>query len=183
MKKLFITANPSSTGFTHKICEKLSVLSREKWDEVEILDLYKTELRQDFLTYENKKEMAKDEITKKIQEKILWADELVFIFPIWWWDAPAIIKNFIDCNFSAGFAFRYENGRPVGLLKGKTARIITTSGGPSFLYKLILHIQWFWNINRISMCGMKQKSFTVFGNMDSSKTDKNKYLEGITKLV
>lgn len=55
------------------------------------------------------------------------ADELVFVFPIWWGDAPAILKNFIDCNFHSGFAFRYENGRPIGLLKGKSARIIATS--------------------------------------------------------
>jgi NAD(P)H dehydrogenase (quinone) len=43
--------------------------------------------------------MGRDETTKKIQAKITWADELIFIFPIWWGDAPAIVKNFIDCNF------------------------------------------------------------------------------------
>jgi putative NADPH-quinone reductase len=71
--------------------------------------------------------MGQDPVTKAIQEKILAANELVFIFPIWWGDAPAILKNFIDCNFHSGFAFRYENGKSVGLLKGKSARIIATS--------------------------------------------------------
>ncbi|MEI7919432.1 MAG: NAD(P)H-dependent oxidoreductase [bacterium] len=72
-----------------------------------MLDLYTTPLRQDFLTYEDKKEQPKDATTKKMQEKIMWADELVFVFPIWRGDAPAIMKNFLDCNFSAGFAFKY----------------------------------------------------------------------------
>jgi putative NADPH-quinone reductase len=43
---------------------------------------------------------------------------------------PAIMKNFFDSNFLTGFAFKYENGKSVGLLKGKNARIIATSGGP-----------------------------------------------------
>ncbi|MEI6118190.1 MAG: NAD(P)H-dependent oxidoreductase [bacterium] len=104
---MIITANPSSQGFTHKIADTLAKLSIEKGDKIEILDLYTTSLRQDFLTYEDKKEQPKDPITHKIQEKIVWADELVFIFPIWRGDAPAIMKNFLDCNFSAGFAFKY----------------------------------------------------------------------------
>jgi putative NADPH-quinone reductase len=127
--------------------------------------------------------MSNDPITKKIQEKILAADELVFIFPIWWGDAPAIMKNFIDSNFQSGFAFRYENNKSIGLLKGKSARIIATSGGPAFFYKLFLHIQLLWNLNRIGFCGIKQKSFTVLGNMDRANTDKEVYLKEIEKLV
>jgi putative NADPH-quinone reductase len=36
------------------------------------------------LRYEEQSELGKDKVTKLIQEKIAWADELVFIFPIWW---------------------------------------------------------------------------------------------------
>ncbi|MEI6673515.1 MAG: NAD(P)H-dependent oxidoreductase [bacterium] len=89
------------------MADTLANLSTDKGDKIEIINLYTTPLRQDFLTYEDKKEQPKDPITTKIQEKILWADELVFIFPIWRGDAPAIMKNFLDCNFSAGFAFKY----------------------------------------------------------------------------
>lgn len=127
--------------------------------------------------------MWKDETTKKIQQKIIWADELVFIFPIWWWDVPAIMKNFIDCNFTAGFAFSYKDGKQIWLLKWKTARIISTSWAPSFFYKILLHIQLLWNMNRIGFCWIKQKSFTVFGNMDNKKTDKTKYIKQLEKLV
>ena len=184
MNKLLITANPSSQWFTHKIADTLAKLSTDKWDNIEILNLYTTPLRQDFLSYENKKEQAKDPITSKIQEKIIWADELVFIFPIWWGDAPAIMKNFLDCNFSAGFAFKYvEWWKAIWLLHGKSARIIATSGAPSFFYKILLHIQLLWKMNRINYCGIKQKSFTVFGNIDRSKTDRNAYLKKIKDLI
>lgn len=184
MNKLIITANPSTQWFTHKIADTLANLSTDKGDKIEIINLYTTPLRQDFLTYEDKKEQPKDPITTKIQEKILWADELVFIFPIWRGDAPAIMKNFLDCNFSAGFAFKYVKwGKAIWLLHGKSARIITTSGAPSFFYKVLLHIQLLWKMNRINYCGIKQKSFTVFGNIDRSKTDRNAYLKKIKDLV
>ncbi len=183
MKKLIITANPSSKGFTHTIAEKYIQLSKKKWDETELLNLYTTELRQDFLTYEDKEDMWTDVTVKKIQAKISWADELVFIFPIWWWDAPAILKNFLDCNFTPGFAFKYVGWKWVWLLNGKSARIIVTSGVPSFVYKILFHIQFFWKLSRIGFCWLKQKSFTVFGNIDWTKTDKNKYLDEIKYLI
>lgn len=184
MNKLIITANPSSIAFTHKIAEKFAELSKQKWDSIELLDLYKTELKQDFLRFEDVKNVKIDETTKKIQEKISWADELVFIFPIWWSDAPAIMKNFIDCNFMSWYAFKYENWKPVWLLKWKTARVISTSWAPSFVYKIFpAKITRIWWMMRLWFCWIKQKSFTVFWNMDSSKTDKNKYLEEIEKLV
>jgi NAD(P)H dehydrogenase (quinone) len=146
--------------------------------------LYKTDLKQDFLRYEDQHEIWKDETTKKIREKILWADELVFVFPVWWWDFPAIMKNFWDCNISSWFAYKYEKWwKKVTLLDGRTARIIATAWGPAFFYKIILHIQLLWKLNRIGFIGIKLKSFTVFGDMDRSKTDKEVYLKQVEKLV
>lgn len=113
MRKLIITAHPSSQGFTHTIASSLFELSTAKGHTVEILDLYATDLKQDFFSYENKKDPRLDSVTLSLQTKIAWADELVFVFPIWWSDMPAIMKNFWDCNFTAGFAFKYaENGMP-----------------------------------------------------------------------
>lgn len=183
MHKLIITANPSSKAFTHSIAKKLEELSLEKADTVEILDLYKTDLQQEYLKYEDMKEILIDSTTKALQEKIAMSDEIVFIFPIWWWDAPAIMKNFWDCNFTAWFAFKYENGKSIWLLKWKTARIIATSWAPSFFYKIILHIQWFWKLNRIAFCGMKQKSFTVFWEVHGWNKNLDKYLKSLEKLV
>jgi NAD(P)H dehydrogenase (quinone) len=183
MNKLIVTANPSSLWFTHVIADKLETLSTQKWWTVEILDLYKTDLKQGFLQYENKKDMWKDSITQALQDKILRADEIVFIFPIRWWDVPAILKNFLDSNFIAGFAFKYHEWKQKWLLGGKSARVIATCWGPSILYTLLLHVQFWWNLNRISYWGMKQKSFTVFGNMDRSKTDRKKYLSKLERLV
>lgn len=187
MHKLIVTAHPSSQGFTHEIARTLESLSLAKWDTVEILDLYTTELHQDFLRFEDirayRDATKNDTTTLALQAQIKKADEIVLIFPTWWGDMPAIMKNWMDSNFMAGFAFEYIDGKSVGLLKWKTARIITTSGAPSFFYKILLHVQMLWNMNRIGYCGIEQKSFTVFGEMDSKKTDRTRYLEKVKTLV
>lgn len=183
MNILFIHANPSKAGFSYKILDTLVGIYKKRNSHVDVLDLYTTDLKQDFLTYEDKYSEVIDPTRKKIQDKITWADEIVFVFPIWWWDAPAILKNFLDCNFTAWFAFKYVNGKAVGLLTGKSARIFTTSWAPGFFYSLLLRVPFLWKMNRIQFCGIKQKNFTIFGKMDSSGTNKNAYLEKLEHII
>jgi len=84
--------------------------------------------------YDSKQKLEKDLV--KIRENILWANHLVFVYPIWWGSFPAEFKGFIDRVFLPGFAFKYEKKSllPKKLLKGKSARMITTRGGPRIFY-------------------------------------------------
>ena len=54
----------------------------------------------------------------------------------WWNSTPAILKGFIDRVFVAGFAFKYEGKIPKGLLTGKKAAVIMSTGAPNLFYKL-----------------------------------------------
>lgn len=175
MNTLIITAHPSSKGFTHVIANTYRENSELEGRQVELLDLYTTDLKQDFLRFEDMKEIRKDKTTESMQQKIEWAEEIVFVFPVWWADAPAILKNWIDCNFTAGFAFKYVNGKPVGLLNGKTARIYATSGAPSFVYTLFpLSYRLLWGMLRLGFCGMKTTSIKIFGNMEKMSIEEKK---------
>jgi NAD(P)H dehydrogenase (quinone) len=72
-------------------------------------------------------------------EKIIWADHLVWVHPVWWSGLPAITKGFIDRIFLPGFAFRYRENSVWWdkLLTGKTAHIITTLDQPGWYYWLV----------------------------------------------
>ncbi|OIP54444.1 hypothetical protein AUK10_00840 [Candidatus Gracilibacteria bacterium CG2_30_37_12] len=185
MNTLIITAHPSQKNFTNTLAETYAKNSEEQGRQVEILNLYTTDLKQDFLRFENIRDMGNDEVTKKMQQKIDWAEELVFIFPVWWADAPAILKNWIDCNFGAGFAFTYENGKPVGLLRGKTARIFATSGAPGFVYSLFpVNYHILWGSMRLKFCGIKTTSIKVFGKMSNiNDTDKQAMIDKEMKKI
>ncbi|GAA2639306.1 NAD(P)H-dependent oxidoreductase [Streptomyces axinellae] len=68
------------------------------------------------------------------QEKLAWADTLVFQFPLWWMGPPAILKGWLDRVFTQGFAFGVKDaeGNPRrygdGGLAGKRATVITSVG-------------------------------------------------------
>ena len=73
------------------------------------------------------------------RELILWAEHVVFVYPIWWGTAPALLKGFIDRVFTSEFAFLEIDGGTgyAPLLRGKTARLIITMDTPYFVYKWI----------------------------------------------
>ena len=166
MKTLIITAHPSKLGFTHRIASEYEKVKKEQGVEVEILDLYQDKNRQEYLTFENVRKIPEDPSVKRMQEKISASDELVFVFPLWWYGEPAVMKNFWDKNFAAQYAYRYEGNKPKGLLKHKTARVFFTSDGPGYYQWLLLQpIHNIWWLTRLRFCGIKMKSFTVFGVM------------------
>lgn len=168
MNVLIVTAHPASYGFTHKIANRYKQEKEDRGDDVFTMDLYKKKYAQPFLEYEDIKKDCKPTATHKlIQDKILWADEIVFAFPIWWFGPPAILKNFLDQNFTSGFAYKYNrNGIRRELLEGRTARIFATADGPRwvyFLFKLTASMRWKHGV--LGFCGIELLSFDIFAEM------------------
>lgn len=72
------------------------------------------------------------------QEKLLWADTVVFQFPMWWYTMPAILKGWVDRVFTFHFAYgvgvhdetRYGERFGEGTLRGRRAILSVTIGGP-----------------------------------------------------
>ncbi|WP_062214090.1 NAD(P)H-dependent oxidoreductase [Streptomyces sp. NBRC 109706] len=70
------------------------------------------------------------------QEKLRWADAVVFQFPLWWFSMPAILKGWFDRVFTAGFGYG-DSSMPKygeGTLAGRRALLSVTIGAdePSF---------------------------------------------------
>ena len=150
-----------------------------------MIDLYRTEHQQPFFHFEDANSPVSSPAIEYFQESIGKADELVFIFPYWWGGMPAIMKNFIDWNFSKGFAFEYVNSRPRGLLVGKEVKVITTTGAPELIYR-------FTGANRrlkktieqqiARFCGMKMTAFKSFGGVDTRSKKIQSILDAVAHM-
>nr|WP_295902163.1 NAD(P)H-dependent oxidoreductase [uncultured Bdellovibrio sp.] len=121
------------------------------------------------------------------QKDILWAEHLVFVYPIWWSSLPALLKGFLDRVLLPGFAFKYHKTDPFWdkLLSGRTGRIILTTDAP-----------WLWNLVMIwdpavrtmkkgvlEFCGIKPVSVTQFDSIKNRKPeDIKKYLQKVFEL-
>ena len=120
--------------------------------------------------YKKRTELEPDLI--KAQQLIMEADHTVWIFPIWWGMMPAIMKGFMDRIILPGFFFKYQEKSPfaIKLMKGKTARVITTSDTPVWYYKLIQGQPAFRIMRRVffNFVGIKSK-ITAYGRVKYQK--------------
>ena len=66
-----------------------------------------------------------DELIAELQ----WADHILITTPMYNFGVPATLKAWIDQVCRAGITFRYTANGPVGLLAGKRADIVITTGG------------------------------------------------------
>lgn len=187
MKALIIYAHPGSGKFSSCFLDKCKESLKQKNIYFEVLDLYKLEydpvLRPDELYTAGNRNISENNL--QIQEKIKLADSLIFIYPVWWGGMPAVLKGFIDRVFTPGFAFKYNKEKllkfiPDKLLNDKKILVFVNSGGPKFLYKILLDPIKL--INKFFIFGMfssKSKTYQVYG---SQKLD-NRKIKEIDTLV
>jgi putative NADPH-quinone reductase len=72
-------------------------------------------------------------------EAIVWAEHIVFVFPLWLGTMPALLKAFLEQVMRPGTAFAYPDkggGFTKTLLRGGSARVVVTMGMPSVVYRL-----------------------------------------------
>ncbi len=167
MSTIIFTAHSSSKAFTHEIANRYKNAKEKKGESVYIVNLYDSSYKLDFLSFEKSSEItqkAKQNPTiLKLQEKIHNADELVFVYPVWWGGMPAIMKNFIDNVFVSGFAYDFDQeGKLHKLMKGKQVKIFMTGDSSSILYAILkpfYHILFKKVI--FGFCGFKVSSILV----------------------
>lgn len=108
------------------------------------------------------------------QEAIRWADHLVFFFPLWMGDMPALLKGFLEQVARLGFAFQEQEGNPLGkkLLKGRSARVVVTMGMPAVVYRYYFRAHSVKSLERniLGFVGIGPIQETLVGQVDSLDT-------------
>jgi putative NADPH-quinone reductase len=81
------------------------------------------------------------------QEAIRRAQHLVFFYPLWLGDMPAMLKGFLEQVARPGFAIDPSARNPLqaGMLRGRSARLVVSMGMPAPLYK------WFYGAHSVRL--------------------------------
>ena len=177
MNKLIITAHPNPNGFAHTVAHEFKNVSEEQGHEVRTLSLYDAAHRQDYLILDEKNQPAHDPLQQTMQSHITWADELIFAYPMRWFDVPAILKNWFDVNFASWFAFEFVSGKAQAkpLLKWKKARVFVTTGWPAWFYNTLWKpLELLLTMGRFKYVGIWLRSYTIFGDMGNYKTEESR---------
>jgi NAD(P)H dehydrogenase (quinone) len=112
MNVLVVLAHPNPESLNGEFFRR-SIAGLKQNPEVQgirSVDLYGEDFdpRLRFGKDKKRRDLHKDPEIRDYQEKILWADHLVFIYPIWWGRPPAILLGFFDRLMSSKFAYRFQ---------------------------------------------------------------------------
>ena len=131
MKTTIVLCATSENSFSRSVVKAVGEGLDKKLKAYELIDLYGENFNP-IMTAEGEKLYCEgkpsDELVTKYQKILKDTDEIIFVFPIWWNNVPAMLKGFFDKVFIKEFAFTEENNRPKGLLTNiKSGLVITTS--------------------------------------------------------
>ena len=152
MKVLIVYAHPTPSSLNGTLKDHALKILKEEGHELQVSDLYLMKWKavvdaEDFPSHSDSSPLnvvfasgeayttgtqAKDVAVE--QEKLLWADAIVFQFPLWWYGVPAILKGWIERVYAYRFAYGYKDGTNAyrfgeGILSGKRAFVSVTTGG------------------------------------------------------
>lgn len=183
---LIIHAHPDKESFNFALGDaykKGASKTNATIEEIALRDL-KFNLNLQF-GYRKRTELEPDLIAA--QEKIKKADHIVLIYPVWWGSTPALLKGFFDRIFLPGFAYqKRENSLWWDkLLKGKTARIISTLDQPAWYYRLFYFRPSYQAVKRMTFqfIGVQKVKATTIGPIRLSKDKfRENWLKKIEKL-
>jgi len=117
MHVLVLFAHPRRDAFTGELADAFCQGLREAGHSVEFADLYAEgfdpllEAGQFALETGLDPQAPRPADVEAQQVRLDRAEGLVFIYPFWWSDVPAILKGWFDRVWSYGYAYAYESDR------------------------------------------------------------------------
>ena len=190
MKKILIIQghpNASNEHFCDAIAEKYTESAMQAGFSVSQVNV--AELN--FPLLESQKDFDRSSTNPDImelQKKILWADHLVIIYPLWLGGMPALLKGVLEQVLRPGFAFEIEGVQPIPqkLLKGKSARLFVTMGMPGLFYRWYYRAHTVKSLKRniLQFCGIKPVRYSCFGRLSQNKQKLGqRYLVQVSRLA
>ena len=143
---------------------KLFVLAAMKFDAV---------LREG---YRRQQKLEPDLVAAR--KAFLACDHVVFIFPLWMGDMPAILKGFLERLVQPDLLAIKAAGASADwkVFKGKSARVILTMGMPGIVYRWYYgaHALKLFKRNIMNLLGIHPVRSTIYGMIEAGGDDKRK---------
>lgn len=161
---LYINGHPDAESF-HSAIRDAFVSGLQPEHEVEVLNLGQQSF-DPVLRYGYRQHMPADPEIFRAQKLVLWADHLVFAFPVWWGDAPALLKGWIERVFVPGVTYNVDGLKIIPHLRGRTADIVVTQRGIRPLAWVFgNHHVGILKRNLFALCGIKLRKVLSLGGV------------------
>ena len=125
---------------------------------------------------------------KQAAEAVVWANHIVFFFPLWLGTMPAMLKAFLEQVMRPGTAFAYPDkgrGFAKSLLRGRSARLVVTMGMPAPIYRIWFLSHGLAGMRRgiLNFVGISPVRETLFGMVaNASDATREKWIGQMREL-
>lgn len=131
MKTVIVYAHPWDGSFNNHVLKTTIEKLEAKGEIVDVIDLNKDDF-DPVMRPEDLRVFAKGEYNDPQAEdyvnRLKDADKAIFIFPVWWFGLPAIMKGFLDKIMLKGTTYvEDENHNLTGVLDIKESAVFTTA--------------------------------------------------------
>ena len=109
-------------------------------------------------------------------EELKSADTIVIGAPIYNFSVPATLKAWIDLVARVGVTFSYSQAGPEGLLKGKRAVVVITSGGTEagsdidYASRYLTHVLGFIGITEVDIVAADQQAIDASASLAKAQS-------------
>lgn len=190
MKYLVINSHPYEGSFNVGAVKEISAAAAAKGHDVAEIDLIQDGFNP-VMTAEDlhgwAKGVAVDPLVKKYQQAIEKADVVVFQFPIWWGELPAVLKGFCDKVLLPGWAYTMgADGSLIGALSPRKAIVITTMQSPLAYVNGVLHnpVENSFVKNTLQACGFEVTHYLQIDKISTGgKEWSEQQMENIKALI
>jgi len=118
------------------------------------------------------------------QASIAWATHIVFLYPLWLGDVPALLKAFLEQVMRPGFAVDDQASLGGGLLRGKSATVVVTMGMPAAFYSLWFRSHSVKSLERniLRFVGIRPVHHILYGAVEQSAAKRARWLDDMFVL-
>ncbi|MFH8239028.1 MULTISPECIES: NAD(P)H oxidoreductase [unclassified Streptomyces] len=168
---LLVLAHPRPDSLTARTAAQMQLRIKEAGGTVDLLDLYAEDFDPrltpaDEPDWEDREKRYSPEAHAHM-DRITAADDILVVFPVWWFAPPAVVKGWIDRVWNYGFAY----GRSRPRLAGKRMLWLGLAGGTYEDYAktgLATALDLQLRVGVSEFCGIAESSVTLLHGTELS---------------
>ncbi|KAF1804693.1 flavoprotein-like protein [Mucor lusitanicus] len=180
MKVLIVLAHPRENSLVHSVKNKFEQGLIDSGHQVTTLDLFKVGFdpvlrEEDEPHYDREEQVFSKEVHEEM-ERINQHDALVFVFPLYWSNMPAIMKGYIDRVLNLGYAYSPWSSNT---MKVKKVFWMTTTGASEAIHNKRDHItflKYYFNKVIAGYCKIENSRVKIFDDALNKELAINNHL-------
>lgn len=182
MHILIVLSHPDKNSFSHAIAKRFIEGATKSGHDCELADLHAEGFNPcwNMADIENDGTCPPEDILREHQ-RIEKCDAVCFVFPLFWFGMPAMLKGWIDRVWSWGWAYDQLDDHNKSLQKDRTAMMLIPAGANPNAWQPYAEIEKsmfnIWKTGTLGYFGFKHKQINVLNGSTGSDNRRHIILE------